>query len=80
MMQWEIYENLVLAHSILLATDTFQHQMHLLFADMLSPPIIYIDDLLCHSIGTFEEHLEITDMILTSLATEGMQINAKTTS
>ena len=47
---------------------------------MPAPPIIYIDDLLCHSNGTFAEHLKIVDTILTPLEAAGMQIKAKKTS
>ena len=52
--------------------------MQSLFADMPDPPIIHIDDLFCHSSGTFAKCLEMIDSILTCLET--MQITAKKTS
>ena len=70
----------MLPQSVLPAIDIFQQWMQSLFVNMPTPPIIYIDDLFCHSNCTFAKHLEIVDTILTCLKATGMQINAQMTS
>ena len=78
--QWGLYENFVLLHCILSATDIFEQLMQSFFVNMPAPPIIYINDLLYQYNDTIAEHLEIVDIILTYLEAAGMQINAEKTS
>ena len=39
--------------------------------------LVYLDDILCVSDGTFEEHLKIVTEVIDRLRKKGMQINAK---
>ena len=56
--------------------DIFQEKMNELF-EGLDFVRAYIDDLLCLSKGTFEDHLEKLERILIRLEKVGLKVNAK---
>ncbi len=56
--------------------DIFQEKMNELF-EGLDFVRAYIDDLLCLTSGTFEDHLEKVDHVLTRLGQAGLKVNAK---
>ena len=58
------------------ATDVFQARLGELFLDMKNV-LIYIDDILVVSHGTFEEHLNILHEVLDRLIKKGMQVNMR---
>ena len=55
--------------------DIFQEKMSELF-DGLEFVRTYIDDLLCLTKGTFEDHLEKLERILARLQQAGLKVNA----
>jgi len=58
-----------------IATDIFQHFMSKLMQD-LGFCRVYLDDLLCITRGTFEEHLEKLQLVLERLTKANLIINA----
>ena len=56
--------------------DIFQEKMNELF-EGLDFVRAYIDDLLCLSKGTFEDHLQKLERVLTRLTQAGLKVNAK---
>ena len=56
--------------------DIFQEKMNELF-DGMDFVRAYIDDLLCLTTGSFEDHLEKLELILKRLQQTGLKVNAK---
>ena len=56
--------------------DIFQEKMHELF-EGLEFVRAYIDNLLCITNGTYDDHLEKLERILIRLKDQGLRVNAK---
>ena len=72
---WGIYKYKRLPMGVACSPDIFQSKMSSLFAE-LDYVQAYIDDLLCLSKGTFEDHLHKLDVVLQKLSDAGLQVNA----
>ena len=72
---WGKYEYQRLPMGLASAPDIFQEKMSELMAG-LDFARVYIDDLLIISTGTFEEHLEHVEAVLTRLLQAGLKVNA----
>ena len=72
---WGIYRYKRLPMGVACSPDIFQSKMSSLFAE-LSYVQAYLDDLLCLSKDTFEDHLEKLDIVLQKLRDAGLQVNA----
>ena len=72
---WGIYRYRRLPMGVACSPDIFQSKMSSLFAE-LDYVQAYIDDLLCLSKGTFDDHLEKLDVVLQKLSDAGLQVNA----
>ena len=57
-------------------TDVFQARLGQLFADMENV-LIYIDDILVVTHGSFEEHLEVLNDVFDRLINKGMQVHPR---
>ncbi len=77
-MPFGAYECLILPMGVMPATDIFQARMVHVFADMGERrPFPYVDDILHFKGGSFEQHLEILNEILSLLAKCGLQVSDK---
>ena len=72
---WGKYEYQKLPMGLCNSPDIFQEKMNELFAG-LDYVRTYIDDLLCISNGTYEDHLDKLDKVLSILKKSGFKINA----
>mgnify|MGYP005753024869 CR=1 FL=1 len=70
------YEYQKLPMGLCNSPDIFQEKMSELFQGM-DQVRTYLDDLLCTTSGTFEEHLELVDKVLQRLQNAGLKVNAK---
>ena len=59
-----------------IATDIFQARLGQLFSDMENV-LIYIDDILVVTHGSFEEHLEVLDKVFNRQIRKGMQVHPR---
>ena len=73
---WGKYEYQKLPMGLCNSPDIFQEKMNELFAGF-EYVRAYIDDLLCISNGTYEDHLIKLDKILDKLKKAGFKVNAK---
>ena len=72
---WGKYEYQKLPMGLCNSPDIFQEKMNKLFAG-LDYVRTYIDDLLCISNGTYEDHLDKLDKVLSILKKADFKINA----
>ena len=61
---------------LLISPDVFQHRMDAILGD-LPFVIIYIDDAVIATSGSFEHHLQALDQVFTRLRRSNVQVNAK---
>jgi len=73
---WGKYEYLRLPMGLAGSPDIFQERMSELMAD-LEYARAYLDDLLCLTSGTFEDHLDKLEVILQRLQDAGLKVNAE---
>ena len=59
-----------------IATDIFQARLGQLFSDMENV-LIYIDDILVVTHGSFEEHLEVLEEVFNRLTKKSMQVHPR---
>ena len=73
---WGKYEYQRLPMGLCNSPDIFQERMSTLMAD-LEFVRVYIDDLLCITNGTWEDHLEKLEEVLKRVQKAGLKVNAK---
>ena len=71
---WGKYCYNVLPMGLKISADVFQRELGNLFADC-EFVLVYIDDLLVLTKGTFKDHLEKVEIALTKLRDAGMQVH-----
>lgn len=72
---WGVYRYKRLPMGTAISPDIFQSRMSSLFSE-LDYVQAYIDDLLCLTKGTFEDHLDKLDVVLQKLSDAGLTCNA----
>ena len=73
---WRTYVYNYLSMGLCIALDIFQSRLGQLFLDMENV-LIYIDDVLVVTHGSFVEHLHTLGKVIDPLIVKGMQVNAK---
>jgi hypothetical protein len=73
---WGKYEYLRLPMGLCNSPDIFQEKMSELMYD-LEYVRTYLDDILCITHGTWEDHLDKLDKVLTRLSEAGLKVNAR---
>ena len=73
---WGKYEYLCLPMGLVNSPDTFQEKMSTLM-DGLEFVRTYLDDCLCLTSGTWEDHLEKLEQVLMRLKSAGLKVNAQ---
>ena len=73
---WGTYVYNYLPMGLCVASDVFQSRLGQLFLDMENV-LIYIDDVLVVTHGSFEEHLRTLGKVIDRLIAKGMQVNAR---
>ena len=73
-MPWGKYAYLRLPMGLSVAPDVFQHKMDEILGD-LPFVLVYIDDVLIFTKGTFEQHLQHLDIVLERMASANLQIS-----
>jgi len=75
MLPWGIYRYRRLPMGLNISPDLFQEHMSKLFADM-QHVLVYIDDLLVFTNGSYEDHLEKVAQALERLQSKNLAVNA----
>ena len=73
---WGTYNYNMLPMGLCIATDVFQARLGQLFADMENV-LIYIDDILVVTHGSFNEHLSVLEEVFNRLIKKGMQVHPR---
>ena len=71
---WSKYVYLKMPMGLNISADVFQRELSRLFQGM-PYVLVYIDDILVITKGTFEQHLQVVEKVLEKLLKVGMQIN-----
>ena len=72
------YQYMKMPMGLKISADVFQREMSKLFFD-LDFVLVYIDDILIVIKGTYEDHLQKLQVVLTRMRGKGAQLNAKKT-